>query len=118
MGRGSWRGRWANARPTGPRCAPRCIALPASSLARAPAWPPKSRGLWPARYDDGVGLVPVLAALLTLVGIGLTSFGALTHTATAIAPGATLAFLGGGWLGNSLARQRGLDMAGPPEKAE
>jgi hypothetical protein len=53
-----------------------------------------------------VGLEPVLAALVTLIGIALTSFGAFTHTATAMAPGAALAFLGGGWLGNSLARLR------------
>jgi hypothetical protein len=52
-----------------------------------------------------VALEPVLAGLATLVGIGLTSFGALTHTATAIAPGATLALVGGAWLGNSLARR-------------
>jgi hypothetical protein len=53
-----------------------------------------------------VGLEPVLAALATLVGIALTSFGALTHTATAMAPGAALALSGGGWLGNSLARRK------------
>jgi hypothetical protein len=52
-----------------------------------------------------VALEPVLAGLATLVGIGLTSFGALTHTATAMAPGATLALVGGAWLGNSLARR-------------
>jgi hypothetical protein len=46
------------------------------------------------------------SALVTLVGIGLTTFGAFTHTATAMAPGAALAFLGGGWLGNALARRR------------
>jgi membrane protein DedA with SNARE-associated domain len=53
-----------------------------------------------------VGLEPVLAGLVALVGIALTSFGAVTHTATAMAPGAALAFIGGGWLGNSLARRR------------
>jgi hypothetical protein len=53
-----------------------------------------------------VGVEPALAALVTLVGIGLTTFGAFTHTATAMAPGAALAFLGGGWLGNALARRR------------
>jgi hypothetical protein len=51
-----------------------------------------------------VALEPVLAGLATLVGIGLTSFGAFTHTATAMAPGAALALLGGAWLGNRLAR--------------
>jgi hypothetical protein len=43
---------------------------------------------------------------VTLVGIALTSFGAFSHTPTAMAPGAALALLGGGWLGNSLARHR------------
>jgi hypothetical protein len=51
----------------------------------------------------------VLAALVALIGIALTSFGAFTHTPTAMAPGATLALLGGGWLGNSLARRRPLE---------
>jgi hypothetical protein len=51
-----------------------------------------------------VALEPALAALVTLVGIALTSFGVFSHTATAVAPGATLALLGGAWLGNSLAR--------------
>jgi hypothetical protein len=58
-----------------------------------------------------VALEPVLAGLVTLVGIGLTSFGAFSHTATAMAPGAALALLGGGWLGNCLARRK--PMAGP-----
>lgn len=58
----------------------------------------------------GVGLEPALAALVTLIGIGLTSFGALSHTATAMAPGAALALLGGAWLGNSLARRRPLEL--------
>jgi len=35
----------------------------------------------------------------------LTSFGVFTHTGPAVAPGALLAFVGGGWLGNSLARR-------------
>jgi hypothetical protein len=52
-----------------------------------------------------MGLEPALGALVALVGIGLTSFGAFTHTATAMAPGAVLALLGGGWFGNSLARR-------------
>jgi len=55
-----------------------------------------------------VGLEPVLAGLATLVGIALTSFGAFTHTPTAMAPGAALAFLGGGWLGNALARHKAM----------
>jgi hypothetical protein len=57
-----------------------------------------------------VGLEPVLAALVAVLGIALTSFGAFTHTATAMAPGATLALLGGGWLGNSLARRRRVEL--------
>jgi hypothetical protein len=57
-----------------------------------------------------VGLEPVVAALVTLVGIALTTFGAFTHTATAMAPGAALALLGGGWLGIGLARRRPLEL--------
>jgi len=56
-----------------------------------------------------VALEPALAALVTLVGIGLTTFGAFTQTATAMAPGAALAFIGGGWLGNALARRTPLE---------
>jgi hypothetical protein len=52
-----------------------------------------------------VGLEPAGAALVTLIGIVLTSFGVFTHTGPAIAPGALLAFVGAGWLGNSLARR-------------
>ena len=51
-----------------------------------------------------MGLEPALAALVTFFGIALTSFGVFTHTATAVAPGATLALVAGAWLGNSLAR--------------
>jgi hypothetical protein len=60
-----------------------------------------------------VGLEPALAAVVTLVGIALTSFGALTHAGPAIAPGAFLGLVGGAWLGNSLARlkPRSLDEA-------
>ena len=57
-----------------------------------------------------MGLEPVLAALVTLVGIALTSVGVFTHTGPAgsqlVAPGALLAFVGGAWLGNSLARRK------------
>jgi hypothetical protein len=56
-----------------------------------------------------VAVEPVLAGLVMLLGVGLTTFGALTHTATAMAPGAALAFIGGGWLGNSLARRRPME---------
>ena len=41
-----------------------------------------------------MALEPVLAALVTLIGIALTSFGVFTHTGTAMAPGALLAFVG------------------------
>ena len=51
-------------------------------------------------------LEPGAAALVTLIGIGLTSFSVFTHTAPAVAPGALLALVGGGWLGTSLARLR------------
>jgi len=51
-----------------------------------------------------VGLEPAVAALVTLIGVVLTSFGVFSHVPQAVAPGAALAFLGGGWLGISLAR--------------
>jgi hypothetical protein len=50
-------------------------------------------------------LEPLLAGLMTLVGIALTTFGALAHVAQAVAPGALLILVGGGWLGNALARR-------------
>jgi hypothetical protein len=53
-----------------------------------------------------VGLEPAIAALVSLIGVGLTSFGVFSHTAHAVAPGALLALLGGAWLGNALARRR------------
>jgi hypothetical protein len=56
-----------------------------------------------------VRLEPVLAALVTLIGIALTSFGAFSHTTQAMAPGAALAFIGGAWFGNALARLRPRD---------
>lgn len=49
-------------------------------------------------------LEPLLAALMTLIGIALTTFGALAHAGPAVAPGALLITLGGAWLGNALAR--------------
>ncbi|MDQ6675628.1 MAG: hypothetical protein M3069_33670 [Chloroflexota bacterium] len=55
-----------------------------------------------------MGLEPVLAALVMVLGIGLTSAGVFAHAAPAVAPGALLTLVGGGWLGNSLAR---LDVA-------
>jgi hypothetical protein len=53
-----------------------------------------------------VGLEPALAALVTLIGIVLTSVGVFSHTGPAVAPGALLILVGGGWLGNSLAQRR------------
>lgn len=52
-----------------------------------------------------MGLEPVLAALVTLVGVALTSAGVFTHTGPAVAPGALLTLVGGAWLGYSLARR-------------
>ncbi len=51
-----------------------------------------------------VGLEPVLAAVVTLLGIALTSAGVFTQTGPAVAPGALLTVVGGGWLGVSFAR--------------
>jgi uncharacterized membrane protein YjjP (DUF1212 family) len=50
-------------------------------------------------------LEPLGAALVTLVGIALTTTGAVVHFATAMAPGALLILVGGAWLGNALARK-------------
>ena len=50
-------------------------------------------------------LEPALAALTTLIGIALTTAGALIHAGPAVAPGALLILVGGGWLGNALARR-------------
>jgi hypothetical protein len=47
---------------------------------------------------------PILAAVVALLGVVLTSAGAFVHAAPAVAPGALLALLGGAWLGNALAR--------------
>jgi hypothetical protein len=60
-----------------------------------------------------VALEPALAALVTLVGIVLTSLGIFTHTGTAVAPGAFLTLVGGSWLGNSLARRDVRLLPGP-----
>jgi hypothetical protein len=58
-----------------------------------------------------VGLEPAVAALVTLAGVALTSIGVFNHVATAVAPGALLSFVGGMWLGNSLARRGQKDTA-------
>jgi hypothetical protein len=47
---------------------------------------------------------PLLAALVALVGIALTVWGALSHGGPMVAPGSALILIGGGWLGNALAR--------------
>jgi hypothetical protein len=47
--------------------------------------------------------VPV-AVSLTALGIAMTSWAALSHTAPLVAPGAALVFFGGAWTGNALAR--------------
>jgi hypothetical protein len=52
-----------------------------------------------------VGLEAALAALVTLIGIGLTTTGVFAHLGPAVAPGALLTLLGGGWLGYALARR-------------
>jgi hypothetical protein len=49
-------------------------------------------------------LEPLLAALLTLLGIGVTTAGAVLDAHAAFAPGALLVLVGGAWLGNALAR--------------
>jgi hypothetical protein len=49
-------------------------------------------------------LEPLLAALVTLLGIGLTTAGAVLDAHATFAPGALLITVGGGWLGNALAR--------------
>jgi len=49
-------------------------------------------------------LEPGVAAAVMLIGVGLTTAGAMAHAAPLVAPGALLALLGGGWLGNALAR--------------
>lgn len=67
-----------------------------------------------------MGLEPALAALVTLIGIVLTSLGVLTHIGQAIAPGSLLTLAGSAWLGNSLARRdvRLLPGAKPEAQAE
>jgi hypothetical protein len=55
---------------------------------------------------SGRGLAElILAAALTLLGIALTAYGALAHAGWTSAPGATATLVGGGWLGNVLARR-------------
>jgi flagellar motor component MotA len=52
-----------------------------------------------------VGVQPALAALVTLLGGILTTTGVLAHIGPFVAPGSLLILVGGGWLGNTLARR-------------
>ena len=47
----------------------------------------------------------VAAGSVTLVGMVLTTYGALTHVGQLLAPGSALILVGAGWLGNVLARR-------------
>jgi hypothetical protein len=47
----------------------------------------------------------IAAGALTLLGIVLTAYGAVAHAGWTSAPGATATLVGGGWLGNVLARR-------------
>ena len=47
----------------------------------------------------------IAAAALTVVGMVLTAYGAVTHAGWTSAPGATATLVGGAWLGNVLARR-------------
>jgi hypothetical protein len=63
-------------------------------------------------------LEPLIASLLAIAGIGLTTWAAFTHAAHLVVPGATLITVGGAWLGNALARAdvRIFRSAGEPEQ--
>lgn len=50
---------------------------------------------------------PAIAALVTVLGAALTTTGVLAHIAPLVAPGSLLILVGGGWLGNALARRGG-----------
>jgi hypothetical protein len=65
-----------------------------------------------------VALEPILAALVTLIGIGLTTYAEISHVSVAIAPGALLGFVGGAWLGNALARRGPRSLPTPREAKE
>jgi hypothetical protein len=51
-----------------------------------------------------VRVEPIVAGLITLIGIGLTTVGILSRVGVAIAPGSVLVLGGAAWLGNALAR--------------
>jgi len=44
------------------------------------------------------------AGAVALLGMALTTYGALAHVGPLVAPGSALILAGGGWLGNALAR--------------
>ena len=48
---------------------------------------------------------PALGALVTLVGVGMTSYAALNHVGPLLAPGSALVLGGSVWLGNLAARR-------------
>jgi hypothetical protein len=56
-------------------------------------------------YNVTKWLEPGLATIVTVLGIALTTVGALVHAAQAVAPGALLTLVGAAWLGNALARR-------------
>ncbi|MDQ3810211.1 MAG: hypothetical protein M3336_07965 [Chloroflexota bacterium] len=56
----------------------------------------------------------LLAGLVTVLGIGATTYAALVHAAPLVAPGALLVTVGGAWLGNTLARANVRLLPGPP----
>ena len=64
-----------------------------------------------------MALEAVLAALVTLIGIALTTYAEISHMSGLIAPGALLGFIGGAWLGNALAR-RGVRLLPAPREVK
>ena len=58
-----------------------------------------------------------LAAVLTVLGIVLTSWAVLSHVALLVAPGALLITIGGAWLGNAMARH-GVRLFAPSQASE
>jgi hypothetical protein len=47
---------------------------------------------------------PAIAFAVAILGMAVTTWGAFTHAAPLLAPGASLILLGGAWFGNALAR--------------
>jgi hypothetical protein len=62
---------------------------------------------------------PAAAALVAVLGMAMTTWGAVNHGGPWIAPGATLIVVGGAWLGNALAR-RDVDLfrSSRPERSQ